>query len=85
MCSLWEGLAPVFQSSVTYNAQITFVLAVRQRDGDACGNAKWKCLPVSSTIQELVECSDRWQSRPSDVILGDGGGEGGGGTQLQRR
>ena len=84
VCSPWAGLAPVFQSDVNYNDRITLELAIGQRGGDACGGTEWECLPVNSTIQELVECSDRWQSQPSGIVLGDGGGGGGGGTQLQR-
>ena len=84
VCSPWAGLAPVFQSSATYHDRLTFELAIGQRGGDACGSTEWECLPVNSTIQELVECSDSWQSQPSGIVLGDGGGGGGGGTQLQR-
>ena len=84
MCSPWAGLAPVFQSSATYNDRFMFELAIGQRGGDACGSTEWECLPVNLSIQELVECSDRWQSQPSGIVLGDGGGGGGGGTQLQR-
>ena len=85
MCSPWAGLAPVFfQSDVTYNDRFTFELAIGQQGGDACGSTEWKCLPVNSTIQELVECSDSWRSQSSGIVLGDGGGGGGGGTQLQR-
>ena len=84
VCSPWAGLAPVFQSSATYNDRFMFELAIGQRGGDACGSTEWECLPVNSSIQELVECSDRWQNQPSNTVTGDGGGGGGGGTQLQR-
>ena len=83
VCSPWAGLAPVFQVDVHYNDRFTIELAIGQRGGDACGSPEWPCLPVNSTIQELVECSDRWRSQASGVVMGDGGGGGGGGTQLQ--
>ena len=82
-CTPWAGLAPVFQSSVPYSDRFTFELAIGQQGGDACGSPEWQCLPVNSTIQELVECSDRWRSQPSGIVMVDGGGGGGGGTQLQ--
>ena len=83
VCSPWAGLAPVFQFDEDYEDRCTFELAIGQQGGDACGSPDWQCLPVNSTIQELMECSDRWRNQPSGVVRADGGGGGGGGTQLQ--
>lgn len=83
VCAPWAGLAPVFQVGGNYDDRRTFELAIGQRGGDACGSPEWQCLPLNSTIQELVECSDRWRSQSSGIIMGDGGGGGGGGTQVQ--
>ena len=83
VCAPWVGLAPVFQVDGNYEDRSVFELAIGQRGGDACGSPDWQCLPVNSTIRELVECSDRWRNQPSGVVTGDGGGGGGGGSQVQ--